>query len=187
MVSRGLTANMQAAIAAGQLKPVRLLEMHFDGGTLYHTTCYKSLAWNSNTYNPGNVVAMPNVEESLELRVPVYKVTLSGVNQANIATALLEDSIDRLVVMYRGLLDANENLIADPFEEFKGRIDTYAMDEDPDKGASTLAWSCVSHLADFERLAGRRTNDDDQQVYFAGDRGFEFSALVAQDIKWGRA
>jgi len=40
--------------------------------------------------------------------------------------------------------------------------------------------------SDFERTAGRRTNDNDQQVYYPGDRGFQFADDALKDIKWGR-
>jgi len=184
-VSRTLTAGMQSGVAASETKPFRLLAMHFDGGTEYRTTCYKPIVFGGNTYLPSNILGIGAVKESLELRVPTLDVTLSGVNQANISTALTEGSLDRVVQVWRGLLDANEALVADPVEVFKGRIDDYNFTEDDD--SASLTWGCVSHLADFERITGRRANDDDQQFNFAGDKGFEFAALVSVDVKWGRA
>ena len=186
-MNRSLTAAMQTAVASNELKTGRLLWMNFDGGAEYRTTCYKQLIFDSNTYLPSNILSIGDVQESLELRVPTLSVVLTGVNQANISTALTEDAVDREVVVWRFFLDANEGLIADPVEEFRGTIDSYSVNENPDAGSSILEWSCVSHLADFERIGGRRTNDDEQQLHFAGDKGFEFAALTALDIKWGRA
>ena len=186
-MSRTLTAGMLAAIDLAELKPIRLVALHFDGGSEYHTTAYKPIVYDGNTYNTGNLISIGTVKESLEVKVPTLNIALSGVNQANISTALSEDSIDRVVVVYSGLLDANDDLVVDPIEEFRGRLDSFQFSENPEQEVAEINWSCVSQLQDFERVAGRRTNDDDQQFHFAGDEGFEFSALTDTDIKWGRA
>ena len=180
-----MTPAMQSAIAADSLSPVHLVSLAFDGGTQYHTDAYKSLSWGGSTWNGGNLISLQAVEESIELRIPQLRVTLSGVNQANIATALTENAIDREVVIYLGLLDANEQLIADPVEQFRGRIDGYSFSEDGGGGTAKISWTCVSHLADFERTAGRHTNDSEQQILFPGDLGFEYAAKADQDLKWG--
>lgn len=183
-MTRALTAGMQAGVAVSELRAYMLLAMHFEGGTEYRTTCYKPVVFGGNTFLPSNVVSIGAVKESLELRVPTLSVALSGVNQANVATALAEGSLDRVVQVWRCLLDGSEALVADPLEVFKGRIDGYTFTEDD--GSASLVWECVSHFADFDRISGRHTNDDEQQLHFSSDRGFEFAAVTAIDIKWGR-
>lgn len=185
-MSRVLTPAMLSAIGSSALKPVRLVALHFDGGSQYHTTAYKEITWSGNVYQPGNLMSIGSVPESLALRVPTLKIVLSGSNQANFATALLENAIDREVVLSMGLLDSNEILVIDPVEEFRGRLDSYQIKEDPSSGTN-ISWSCVSQLQDFNRISGRIANDDDQQSLFPGDNGFAFAAVVARDIKWGRA
>ena len=44
----------------------------------------------------------------------------------------------------------------------------------------------TSHWGNFEKVSGRITSDTSQQRFFSGDKGFEFSALTVQDIRWGR-
>ena len=186
-MTRSLTSGMQTAVASNSLKPVELVSLGFDGGAEYHTTAYKPIVHGGNTYGIGNLVGISSIKESLQLRVPTLSIALSGVNQANISTALSENAIDREIIVLRGMLDSSEVLITDPVEIFKGKLDSYQIREDFKNGTADITWSCVSHLQDFERVVGRRTNDDDQQFHFAGDLGFEFAALVARDIKWGRA
>ena len=36
-------------------------------------------------------------------------------------------------------------------------------------------------------IKGRKTNTNSQQLYFAGDLGFDYASQTVQDIKWGRA
>ena len=43
----------------------------------------------------------------------------------------------------------------------------------------------ASQFADFEKIRGRRTNNESQQIHFPGDRGFEYAPQVVKDLKWG--
>ena len=79
------------------------------------------------------------------------------------------------------MLDSNDTLI-DTFNYDKGFIESFNIDTD----AGKLTLSCTSHFADFSRVSGRKTNEGSQQLYFATDKGMEFSALTVQDILWGR-
>ena len=45
----------------------------------------------------------------------------------------------------------------------------------------------ASHWADFEKKAGRFSNNNSQQYFFSGDVGFEYAANTVKDLKWGRA
>ena len=101
-----------------------------------------------------------------------------------ISTALNENIVNDSVVIYRGLLDANNSIIADPLLLYQGTIDTYAISESENESA--LGLTVVSHWADFEKKSGRLTNKNSQQRFFSTDVGMEFSSQTVLDIKWGR-
>jgi hypothetical protein len=61
------------------------------------------------------------------------------------------------------------------------------INENPDEGSCTIAISATSHWVDFERRPGRHTNHAEQQVWFPGDLGFEFSSEIVKEIRWGRS
>ena len=122
-MTRTLTSAMQTASASRTLTPVHLVAIYFDGGTDYLTDAYKDIVYDGNTYqSTGNLLSISDIDETLAHRVNTLQLSLSGVNQANIATALLEDFINRDVVIYRGLLDSNGDLIVDPFNAFRGQL-----------------------------------------------------------------
>ena len=73
--------------------------------------------------------------------------------------------------------------LIDTYNYDKGFIESFRINTD--KGELSLI--CTSHLSDFSRIAGRRTNEGSQQRLFPNDRGFEFAGQTVQDIKWGRA
>ena len=186
-MGRGMTAAVAAEIAGGAVRLFHLVELRFDSGTQFRTDAHRDIAWGGNTYaGDGNLLSVGEVSESVDIRTGQLRLSLSGVAQANIATALSEPYTDREVFIYRGFLDAADYVIVNPYLHYAGRIDTFGIDEDPDQGASTVSWTVASHWVDFEKTGGRRTNHADQGHLFPGDEGFAFSSQVATDITWGR-
>ena len=185
-MSRPMTTAMQTGLGQRAIGMCRLVELRFDGGTEYHTNAHKALDWNGNTYLPGNLMSVSSVSESLPMETREVSITISGVNQGNLATSLLQLYIDRTVVVYRALLDVNDAIIPDPIQEFFGYIDRWAFREDPGNSTATLQWVASSQLVRFDKIAGRRSNDEDQQLHYPSDRFFEFTSAVDADIPWGR-
>jgi hypothetical protein len=77
-------------------------------------------------------------------------------------------------------------IVADPILIFEGRMDSPVIDENPDDGSCTVTVSASNAWVDFERLSGRHTNHEEQQIFFPGDKGFEFVSAVTSEITWGR-
>ena len=87
--------------------------------------------------------------------------------------------------VYRGFLDANQAIIADPFlYYFYGTIDEFKIKDNTTK--ATLVLNITSHWGNFSKTSGRTTTDNSQKRFFSGDKGMEFSALSVRDIRWGR-
>lgn len=186
MANRGMSGAMLTENAKQQTRPFHLIEFYFST-TDYLTTARRNIPWNSINYIAlGNLLSFSDLEESTEIRAGSFNVVLSGVNQANIAVALTENFIERRIVIRRGLLDVNDAIVVDPVILHDGRIDGWNLNEDVTNGTSTIKWNAASHWIDFERVAGRRTNNEDQQVWFPGDKFFEFAAQN-DEIRWGKA
>ena len=114
-------------------------------------------------------------------------ISLSGVDKTWISRILSENYIDRTVKIYTGFLDNSYALIVDPVLIFEGRIDQPAISEKWDSGKSTVSIACTNAWVDFTRNTGRHTNHEEQQVFFSGDKGFEFASEIVKDITWGVA
>lgn len=183
-MARG-SALITSEVAKESVHMFDLVELQFST-TVYLTNSYKDVAWNGNTYLSTGLLSMSAVTEDTELSAGSINVTLSGVDQDNISTALTEDFINDRVLIYRGFFN-DATVIVDPVLIFDGRIDSFDMPEDVTSGTSNLIWSVLSHWADFEKIAGRRTNHNDQIRYYPNDKGFEFASEIIKDIKWGRA
>jgi len=186
MSQRGMSAAMLTEIAKQNIILFHLVQFHFS--TIEYLTDWQAdIPWNGNDYlSIGNLLHIAVITEDVNPRVGVINISFSGVNQANISTALTEDYTDKQVLIYRGFLDTSHDLILDPILIYDGRIDSFELNENPDNSSSILNWIVSSHWADFEKRSGRRTNDNDQQNLFTGDKGFEFSSEIVKDLKWGR-
>lgn len=186
MADRGMSAAMLAEIAKSEVLTCLLVEMYVDSGTLYFTDAYMDLTWNSNTYSSaGNFLSISDITESINDEIPSISLVLSGVPAANVAIALSQDVIDRQVIIRRAYLDASYLVITDPLELFNGNISSYPTIRD-NRGSSSISFDVSSHWADFERVAGRRTNNEDHQVDYPGDTFFLFASEIIKDAPWGR-
>ena len=188
-MSRSLTIAVKNALATNDIKPIHLITIGFDT-PVNLTDCSFSLtssvSGSSVTYTASDfVLGITNFTEEVDITKSSIGISLSGADQTFISTVLNESVINDEVIIYRGLLDANNALIADPFLLYKGNIESFAINESPKDSLVNL--TIVSHWADFEKKNGRKTNNTSQQRFFSTDVGMDFSSQTVLDIKWGRA
>jgi len=186
-MNRGASTAVQTAVAQAANRPFHLFELYLDGFTARSTDAYRHIDWGGNTYYAlGSFLDFSGVEETAELQVNSVRLTQSGVDGVNVSLYLGHDYIDRRMVIRKAFLAPDETLVIDPIPLFDGRLDAPEIVENPDDGTCTITLSASSHWVDFERRPGRHTNHDEQQIWFPGDRGFEYVSQVSSaDLKWG--
>ncbi|MFQ5510061.1 MAG: hypothetical protein ACE5FN_12125 [Leptospirillia bacterium] len=186
MAGRGMSAAMLAELDKADIRPCRLVNFYFDSGTLRYTDAAHNVTTaGGNIYlSDGNLTGVDTIKETAPLKRGSLKVKLSGVPLANIATALTEPYTDRRVTVHIALLDAVGTPIPSPLLVYDGRIDSFELIEKAG-GTANVKWDVASHMADFEKTNGRRTNDSEQQAMFPGDDGFKFASTVDPDTEWG--
>ena len=186
-MDRGTTAAFQTEIAKAANRPVHLVEVHLDSGVTYMSDGYKSITHDGNEYlGLGHFLGFSDIEEAAEVIVSSMTVSLSGVDQVWISNLLQNDYIDRTIKIYTAFLDNSQALVIDPVLIFEGRMDQPVIGENPDDGTSVISVSATNAWVDFQRKTGRHTNHTEQQVYFSGDKGFEFASEIVKDIVWGK-
>jgi len=187
-MARGLTSAVKTELATGNINPVHLIHLNFST-PVYLTDCSfdltSSISGTSRTYTAsGHILGLSNTQEGTEPIKNSLTLNLSGVDQTYISIALNENIINDTVQIFRGFLNSTNGLIADPFLLYEGFIDQYSIEDDT--STAGIGLSITSHWGNFEKVSGRRSSDNSQQRFFSGDKGFEFSALTVQDIRWGR-
>lgn len=181
-MARGLSNSLKTELANQNIKPILLVEILFPTPQRM-TNHYKNVSHNSNTYSASaHLLSISNKSESAELTVSNFTVNLSTVDSAFTSIVLNNNISNDIVTIDIGLLNSTDSLI-DTYNYDKGFIESFRLNTNK----AELSLICTSHLSDFSRIAGRRTNEGSQQRYFASDRGFEFAGATVQDIKWGRA
>jgi hypothetical protein len=144
-----------------------------------------------NVYSAqGEFMSFTTIAEDVEVKIGKLSITMSGL------TALTEQFIDpnnsgKRVVIYRCFLDLNTgqpvSTTGNPYLVFDGQINNVAVVEGD--RTCTLSVDCASLFADFERSAGRKTNND-SNWYFQGvkyDTCFEQSGILKNtELLWGR-
>jgi len=191
MAGRGASAAVLAEIEASSNSPCHLFEAYWPTQTIRLTDAHRAIVWGGNTYlASGAFLSFSGIEETADIQVSQAQVVISGVDQAWISLALSDEYLDRRLVIYKAFLDASDVLIVDPFPIHDGRMDAPIIAEDvPDGGVgtvtSTVTISSTSHFVDFQRSPGRRTNHQDSQIHFPGEKGFEFVSSLNREIIWG--
>jgi hypothetical protein len=180
-----LTLQAAAAATAPVVAPVVLCELDFATGPFRVWTGLGPLTWAGLTFEGlGDLGAMSEVEETVELRAVRLTLTLSPVPQEVIDIALAERSFRlRPVRLWVALLDADA-VAADPFPLWAGLMDTMDTMEVVDGPEPRVALACENPLVGLERAEVRRYTDADQQAEYPGDRFFEFvPALQEAEIR----
>lgn len=188
MTARSASSAVIAETAKSVNHPIYLYELYLDEVVTYGCNSDRPVTYSGNTY-PAlcNFISFDSVEESSGLKVSQTSVQLSGVDQTQVAAILSYEYIDRRMVIRRGFMDDCGALMVDPIPILDGRCDAPYLEEDPDGGSLTVTITVGSQWTDFERVSGRHTNHEEQQIHAPGDMFFEFVAgLANKEIKWGR-
>ena len=187
-MARTLTTALKNELLTNDIRPVHLLSIGFATPVNITDNSFNltsSVSGSSITYTASAfLVATPTFTEETDLTKTSLNITLSGADTTFISTVLNENIVNDTVDIFRGLLDSNNALIADPILLYSGNIDTFQIEESETESNVTL--TVVSHWADFDKKSGRQTNNNSQQRFFNTDVGMDFSSQTVLDLKWGR-
>ena len=182
----GISSDMLAQLNALQSKPGHLFEAHFDDELVRMTDFYTNIVWNGNTYTQGgHALSYDGVQENVQMTAALARIVVSAVDQTWVARILAKDYINRRLVIYKATLDAAWNVVVDPAVVFDGLMKKPQILDDPDAADCKLMISASHDASDVNNAAGRRTNDQSQQVYFPGDRIFRYASQSDRSILWG--
>ena len=187
-MARTLTTALKNELLTNEIRPVHLLSIGFATPVNITDNSFSltsSVSGSSITYTASPfLVATPTFTEETDLTKTSLNITLSGADTTFISTVLNENIVNDSVDIFRGLLDSNNALIADPILLYSGNIYTFQISESETESNVTL--TVVSHWADFDKKSGRQTNNNSQQRFFNTDVGMDFSSQTVLDLKWGR-
>jgi hypothetical protein len=152
----------------------------------------------TNTYSAqGDFMGFSAVTEDFDVRVGKFSVYLGALSNGYVQKFVYQDPITgkridtegSRVVMYKAFLDKNNGLaiISSPVLIFDGLIFNLSIAESAVTSQVTI--DCSTLFSDFERTAGRKTNNPSNWLYqgVQYDTGFEKSGIVGNtQYKWGK-
>jgi hypothetical protein len=179
---------------------VDLLEIHLykDDGTAipkYFTNAGMNIIANSsltgssvNYDAQGDFLGFTSMTENLETAVGKFTIQLCGVDINLVGDVANYNAEGRKVVVKKAFLDSSTlQLIQSPITIYEGYIFNFAVTET--SSTVNLNVSCASLFSDFERTAGRKSNNWSNWL-FQGvqyDKAFDKSGYVGQsEFLWGR-
>jgi hypothetical protein len=183
-MSRTVTPAVDAALSAGHVPLVVLVEMDFPSQFLRLNNSAVNINWNGYDWlGVGRLGSIDPVKEGADLQARGLAMRISGIDPASIALALGTQYQGRSCKVWAAPLTTDHAVLADPVLIFWGRMDTM----DLDVGATaTITVNAESRLADWDRPRVRRYNHEDQQIDYPGDKGFEFvPQMVEKELRWG--
>ena len=190
-MARDITSAFNTAITNQVVKPIIALELDFSDGILRLWNGYGNLTMtaggSSQTFTgQGDMLGVTEVEETSTLSMSGVTLTLAGIRSSLISTALGANYTNRNGSIYLGLFDTSNNVIADVYTLFKGKMDVANIQEGADTSIVSLA--IESRMVQFDLPLNRMYTLEDQQVDFPNDVGLEFIPdLQDKEIVWGKA
>lgn len=192
-MNRGGTSQWIANTALYENLPVHLVSVSFSNETIYMNDSPQNINFNDGTgvhtyIGASSLLGFSDIEESVQIMVSKVTISLSGVDQVWIGKVLSQNYMDREVKIFTGFLSTTPPYMITntPILVFEGRIDQPLIEEDFTTGKSTVSISATNSWVDFERDTGRHFNNEEQQVYFAGDKGLEYTSRSVEDVIWGK-
>jgi hypothetical protein len=140
-MARSLTTAVKNELATNQLNPITLVYFNISTG-LRFTDHYKDITYDSNTYSASSLLlGVSDISESSEVSVDSIAVSFSGADQTIISLVFNNEYMEKEAEIYKGFLNSSQQLIADPFLLFKGRVESFNLDEDETSSTITLNYS----------------------------------------------
>jgi hypothetical protein len=183
------------AFIAVDLLEIHLIDDNGDALTKYYTNggmniiATSTLTGQEVSYEAqGDFLGFTSMTENLETSVGKFTIQLSGLNLETISDVANYNAEGRKVVVRKAFLGPTDfQLVQQPITVYEGYIFNFAITET--QSTVNLNISCASLFSDFERTAGRKTNNWSNWLLqgFQYDKCMDKAGYVGQsEFLWGR-
>ena len=184
-MTRDLSVEQAYAAGAPVVHFALLADLDFTPEPMRLWTGIGPLEWGNLIFaGAGTLLGIGEIEEAAEIRSAATTLTLSAIPGEVIdATAAIAWQ-GRAATIWLAQLTPAGDLIGDPEQMARARMDTLTWTEGE---TATVSLTLESGLDDLDTPRVRRYTDADQQAEYPGDKGAEFVAsTVEKEFTWGR-
>jgi hypothetical protein len=184
---RDMTPAYLAAISSAILRPALFVQATFVSGPLYVWSGIGPITWNGQVWiGIGTLGSVSTIEEGSTVSAKGITLTLSGLDPTLLTDVMEEFQVGLPVMVTLGVFDDTGVLIADPVCCFSGRMDQPTIDVSGT--TASIAINCENRLVEMNVSVERRYTDEDQQLDYPGDLGFQFvNGIQDSQIYFGRS
>ena len=138
--------------------------------------------------NLGSLLQISDIKNDVKATSSDLNIALTGVDGTNIYIVLSSDLKGSQIEVWRGFLDADNQIIQTPtqqfFKRYQGIVSNYSITEDWNEQmrirTATVSLSCASFRTILEnRVGGVRTTQKIWQAYYSGDTSMNRVAAIA--------
>ena len=192
--------NSIPALNESAIKHVMLVDLEVNGVNYYLSNAYAPLTYAGNNYTQlGYFMGVSDFQGDLKVTNNAITVSLSGVpsddgSPSYMALALNSNLKGSKISIYRAFFNISTGQYdpAQVYQRFNGYVSNFSLSENWDQDnkltSNTISIQCSSiHAIMEKKYSGRRTNDGDQQYWFANDTGmYRVKRLVDTQFDFGK-
>jgi hypothetical protein len=177
---------------AVDLVEIYMVDENGNNDFIYLTNAGFDITWDNKTYtSQGDFLGFSNVSEDFDVKIGKFSIYLSAINVNLVNKLYGKDFEGRRVAIRKAFLDFDPmtlDIVDQPILVFDGIIYNIIITETA--ATASMQVECSTLWADFERTAGRKTNNQSNWLFQRGitrDTAFEQAGYVGNtEIKWGR-
>lgn len=138
--------------------------------------------------NLGSLLNLSDIKRDIKANSSDLNISLTGVDGTNVAVILSSDIKGSRIEVWRGFLDADNQIIETPtqqfFKRYQGIVSNYSITEDWNEQlrtrVATVGISCASFRTILEnRVGGVRTTPKIWQAFYPGDNSMNRVPAIA--------
>lgn len=138
--------------------------------------------------NLGSLLSLGDIQRDIKATSDDLVISLTGVDSQNIAIILSNDIKGSLIEVWRGFLDADNQIIQTPtqqfFKRYQGIIANVSINEDWNEEYRTRVATCTISCSSMRqilqnRVSGIKTNQTTWQVMYPNDTSMDRTAIIA--------
>jgi heat shock protein HslJ len=184
-VGRALSTQMVTEINASLNRPIFFFETVLSGSTLRLWSGTGPINWNGFTWQgDSTLISIQLASETNEIRSTGIEVSLNGSSSSVVSLVLSDVKMGQSGKVWFGFLTSAGAEVSTPYLLFSGLFDTAEIDENDQAPEIVLRYE--TKLVELERGKTFRYTTDNQRIFNATDRGFEYVPTI-QDWNgyWG--
>ena len=179
---RQFSQQLRQALRRSEVHYQHLLQIDFEGHSLFLNASADDITYQGKVYRGRHWQAPSEMKITGEPSLNDTNLRLNALVPELMAIPLGKHWMNASVTIWTLFLDDQTQTILGESIIHNGRLSDYSYDE----SGHELVLVSSSVWADFDKVAGRRTNSASQQRYYPNDKGFDFAPSTRENIPWGR-